>query len=201
MKEEKLKEVKLFFPILCFICFMCSIVLFAACAGNPVKSVSAGQAKPVADAVQNASGTEAAEGTTGSAGTAEKAGTEDTTGTAGTERTSGNLVTRNCMLDEAGNLFVKNKDGYESYVYDRFPGISGNLPQIIKMLRESDNAVTVEYNETVAVEHNGKLFVYYALEERKSRIAGGNDVDIFNFSIDREQDIVEFSVENLVFPG
>jgi hypothetical protein len=42
--------------------------------------------------------------------------------------------------------------------------------------------------------------LYYVLEENKSQLVGGTDgVDIFSLSIDREQDMVEFCIENLVF--
>lgn len=102
-----------------------------------------------------------------------------------------NFITRNCMLDEKGNLLVMCEDAYKSYNYNKFPEIPGSIARIIQMLREGDNIITLDYYD--------KLYLYYTLEENKCQIVGGNGVDIFNFSIDREQDIVEFSVENLTF--
>lgn len=43
------------------------------------------------------------------------------------------------------------------------------------------------------------MFLYYTLSDSKSRIVGGNGIDIFNFSIDRERDIIAFSIEFLAF--
>lgn len=103
-----------------------------------------------------------------------------------------NLNTSNCMLDDKGNLLVMSKDGYEPYTYDKFPDIPGNLVQIIQVLCEGNNIVSIDYYD--------KLTLYYGLEEKKCQIVGGNDVDIFNFSIEAEQDIVKFSVESLMFP-
>lgn len=108
------------------------------------------------------------------------------------EHTDRNFNTRNCMLDDRQNLLVMCEDGYEPYTYDKFPDISGNLNQIIQVLCKGDNIVSLDYHD--------KLFLYYGLEEKKCQIIGGNGVDIFNFSIDREQNVVAFSVENLVFP-
>lgn len=99
--------------------------------------------------------------------------------------------TRNCMMDDNGKLLVMCEEGYKPYTYDKFPDIPDNLAKIIQVLREGDNIVSLEYHD--------KLSLYYGLEKSKSQIIGGNDVDIFNFSIDKEQDIVSFSVENLTF--
>ena len=109
------------------------------------------------------------------------------------EDTDGNFRTRNCMIDDIGNLLVMHKCGHEPYAYDRFPDIPRNLSRIIRMLRESNNVVSLDYDD--------KLYLSYGLGEGKSWIAGGNDVDVFNFSIDREEDVVEFSVEQLIFDG
>lgn len=111
-----------------------------------------------------------------------------------TKNTDKNIITDNCMLDDEGNLLVLCEDEYEyeRYTYEKFPDIPDKLAQIIQVLREKGNIIRLNYND--------KLSVYYILKESKSRIVGGNDVDIFNFSIDREQDIVSFSVENVIFP-
>lgn len=101
------------------------------------------------------------------------------------------LNTRNCMLDVKGNIMVKCEDGYKLYTYDKFPEIPGNLTQIIQMLYAEDNTIYLYYLD--------KLHLSYVLEESKCRMVGGNDVDIFNISIDMEKDIVSFSVENLTF--
>lgn len=101
------------------------------------------------------------------------------------------LNTSNCMLDDKGRLLVMSEDGYKPYTYDKFPYIPDSLVQIIQMLSEQDNIINLAFTD--------KLYLYYMLEEDKCRIVGGNDVDIFNFSVDREQDIVSFSVENLTF--
>lgn len=102
-----------------------------------------------------------------------------------------NIITDNCLLDDEGNLLILDEDEYELYTYEKFPGIPGKLGQIIQMLSEGDNIVRLNYHE--------KLSLYFVLEESKSEIVGGNDVDIFNLCIDQEQDIVSFSIENLIF--
>lgn len=109
------------------------------------------------------------------------------------EDTDGNFSTLNCVLDDTGNLLVMCEDGYEPYTYDKFPYIPGSLSQIIQLLRVGGNYLKLDYHD--------KLFLYYGLDENKCQIVGGNGVDIFNFSIDREQDIISFSIENLIFPG
>ncbi len=108
------------------------------------------------------------------------------------QNTDKNITTKNCMLDDAGNLLILREDVYEPYTYDKFPNIPDRLAQIIQVLSDGDNTIKLDFND-------GKLNVYYMLEESKSRIVGGNDVDIFNFSIDSNQDLVSFSVENLTF--
>lgn len=118
---------------------------------------------------------------------------QNASGTNTTQDTDKNFNTGNCMLDDNGNLLVMCEDGYEPYTYDKFPKIPGKLTQIIQVLSEGDNNIKMNYHD--------KLYVYYGLEENKCKIIGGNEVDIFNFSIDREQDIISFSVENLTFPG
>jgi len=85
------------------------------------------------------------------------------------------------------------EDEYVTYTYEKFPKISDKLAQIIQVLSDGDNIVKLEYDDE-------NLYVYYLLEENKSRIVGGNDVDIFNFFIDSKQDVVSFSVEYLTFP-
>lgn len=105
--------------------------------------------------------------------------------------TDGNFKTNNCMFDDEGNLFVAGEDGYEPYIYDAFPNIPANLHQIVQALDDGENYLKLDY-------HDQKLSLYYALGDSKSRIVGGN-VDIFNFSIDREKDIIAFSVECLTF--
>lgn len=108
-----------------------------------------------------------------------------------TQNTDKSIDTENCMLDDKGNLLVMGEDGYEPYTYNKFPKIPGKLAQIIQMLRKGDNNIELNYYD--------KLYLYYGLEENKCQIIGGNSVDIFNFSIDMEQDIISFSVENLTF--
>lgn len=104
-----------------------------------------------------------------------------------------NLSTKNCRLDaEDKQLLVRSEDGYKPYTYDKFPQIPEKLVQIISLLSGDDNNIELEYNDD-------KLYLYYLLEESKSHIIGGNDVDIFNFSIDRGQDIISFSIESLIF--
>ena len=103
------------------------------------------------------------------------------------------LNTLNCMIDEKEKLLVKSGDMYEPYTYEKLPDISQKLVQIIQLLCEGDNNISLEYND--------KLSLYYVLEKKKSQLVGGkNGVDIFNFSIDREQDIIEFCVKYLTFP-
>lgn len=109
-----------------------------------------------------------------------------------TQGTYKNIFTDNCMLDDKGNLMILCEDEYEPYTYDKFPDMPGKLGQIIQMLSEGDNTIQLNYHD--------ELSLYYVLKESESQFLGGNDVDIFNFSIDREQDIVSFSVENLIFP-
>ena len=109
------------------------------------------------------------------------------------QNTDENIITRNCMLDNAGNFLILSEDEYVPYTYDKIPKISDNLAQIIQVLSDGNNIVKLDYNDD-------KLYVYYLLEENKSRIVGGNDVDIFNLFIDSKQDIISFSVENLAFP-
>ena len=98
----------------------------------------------------------------------------------------------NWMLDDKGNLLVMCEDDYEQYTYDKFPYIPGRLAQIIQELSEGYNTIRLDYYDN--------LHMYYGLDETKCQVIGGNSVDIFNFSIDREQDIILFSVENLTFP-
>lgn len=109
-----------------------------------------------------------------------------------TQGTYKNIITDNCLLDDAGNLLILGEDEYELYTYEKIHDLPGRLGQIIQMLSEGDNIVRLNYRD--------KLSLYYVLEKSKSETVGGNDVDIFNFSIDREQDIVSFSIENLIFP-
>jgi hypothetical protein len=109
-----------------------------------------------------------------------------------TQGTYKNIITDNCLLDDAGSLLILGEDEYELYTYEKIPDMPGKLCQIIQMLSEGNNIVRLNYRD--------KLSLYYVLEESKSKIAGGNDVDIFNFSIDQEKDIVSFSIENLIFP-
>ncbi len=118
---------------------------------------------------------------------------QNESGTNRTQDTDKNFNTGNCMLDDKGKLLVMCEDGYEPYTYDKFPEVPGNLAQIIQLLREGDNTIKLDYHD--------KLYLYYGLEENKGQIIGGNGVDIFNFNIDREQNIVTFSIENLTFPG
>ncbi len=108
------------------------------------------------------------------------------------QNTDINIITKNCMLDDAGNLMILCEDGYVPYAYDKFPNIPDILAQIIQVFSDDDNTIKLDFND-------GKLNVYYMLEENKSWIVGGNDVDIFNFSIDSKQDLVSFFVENLTF--
>jgi len=142
---------------------VCFMVFFTGCTINSGKNVSS------ENIVQNTSKTDTA------------------------EDIGGNFNTHSCMVDDMGNLLVMCKGGYEPYIYDKFPSIPKNLSRILKILRESNNIVSLDYYD--------KLFVYYELEEKKCKIVGSNSVDIFNFSIDKEQDIIEFSIENLMFPG
>ena len=108
------------------------------------------------------------------------------------QNTDKNIITKNCTLDDKGNLLILCEDEYELYSYDKFPDIPGKLAEIIQMLSEGDNIIRLDYRD--------KLSLYYVLEESKCQTVGGNTVDIFNFSIDKELDSVSFSVENLMFP-
>lgn len=145
-----------------FFLIICYTVLLAGCTKNTEKS------PPVESAVQNEINTNKA------------------------QNTGKNIITRNCILDDAGNLMILSENEYVSYTYDKIPKISDNLAQIIQVLSDGDNIVKLDFNDD-------KLYVYYLLEESKSQIVGGNDVDIFNFYIDSKQDIVSFSAENLTF--
>lgn len=107
------------------------------------------------------------------------------------DNTAGIFKTSNCMFNETGNLLVMGENGYEPFIYDAFPNIPANIFQIVQLLDDGENYLKLDYNDQ-------KLFLYYALGDNKSRIVGGN-VDIFNFSIDREKDIVAFSIEYLIF--
>ncbi len=116
---------------------------------------------------------------------------QNISGTNTIQKVKKNSNTMNYMIDDKGNLQVMYEDGYKPYTYDKFPEIPRSLARIIQMLHEGDNIVNFYYSD--------KLYLSYVLEESKSRIVGGNNVDIFNFSIDREQDNITFSVENLTF--
>lgn len=111
-----------------------------------------------------------------------------------TEDPDGNFKTNNCMFDDKGNLLVMGENGYEPYTYEEYPGIPASISKIIEVLDEGGNYLKLSYQDK-------KLFLYYGLEEGKGQIVGGNAVDIFNFNIDTEKDIVSFSVELLTFDG
>ncbi len=109
------------------------------------------------------------------------------------QETEENSEKRDCIIDDNGNLMVMIEGNYEPYNYDKFPEIPKKISRIISMLSEGDNFINFHCLD--------ELHVYYGLEYNKSMMLGGNGVDIFNFSIDQEQDLIEFSVENLTFSG
>lgn len=109
------------------------------------------------------------------------------------EGKSGNFRMNNCMFDDQGNLLVMGENGYEPYTFNALPNIPANLYQIVQALDDGENELSLDYIDQ-------KLFLYYGLESSKSQIVGGNDVDIINFHIDREEDIITFSIESLTFP-
>lgn len=100
---------------------------------------------------------------------------------------------RKRIIVDNGNLMVMSGEENEPYTYDEFPDIPRKVAGIINMLDDGDNSVN-SYNK------DEQLYVCYVLDDSRSIMLGGNDVDIFNFCIDKEQDIIEFSVENLTFP-
>jgi len=49
------------------------------------------------------------------------------------------------MIDGMKTLLVMYKDGYEPYMYDKFPSIPKNLSRVIKIFHESNNIVSLDY--------------------------------------------------------
>lgn len=67
------------------------------------------------------------------------------------QNTDKNITTKNCMLDDAGNLLILSEDEYVPYAYEKLSSIPDKLAQIVQKLREDCNIIKLDYDHELSV--------------------------------------------------